>query len=333
MRLIKKSTILALLFGLISSFFSPIYADQGQVLGVHILNTYEVSDVSALFESSDKEKNDQEWRYVTIPFSLDDSENLEKWQSFFDQAKEKKLIPLVRLATKFKDDSWQVPNRYQLVKLLNALSSLNWPTDEKYIIVFNEPNHAKEWGGQIDARGYADVLEFTALWAKTEEKNFKILPAGLDLAASNTSYDTTIDSSIFINQILSYKPEILDNIDYWNSHSYPNPGFSSSPERVGKNSLSGFKYELDYLKNKTGKDFQVFITETGWEDNSYTNRYLASYYTYALQHIWSDSRVKAVTPFILQGAPGPFASFSFLDENGQPTSQYLALQKALQAVN
>lgn len=314
------------IFWLISSLFSSVYASSGQVLGVHILNMYEVNNVRQLLPN----QQDQ-WRYITIPFSYDDIDKHNDWQQFFYQAKEQKLIPLVRLATRFDGQNWVTPDRYQIVKMIDALSALDWPTDERYIIVFNEPNHAKEWGGKIDPVGYTEMLTFTSDWAKTEEKNFKILAAGLDLAANNSSI--TMDSTAYLSQMIDSNEQIFDQVDFWNSHSYPNPGFSSSPQRVGKNSLSGFKYELDLIKTKTGKDFQVFITETGWEDNKSTNRYLQSYYTYALQHVWSDPRIVAVTPFLLQGSPGPFAKFSFLDENGQPTSQYLALQKALEALN
>lgn len=321
-----KNLFFASILLLISSFFSPVFASQGQVLGVHILHPGEVSSVRDLLT-----ENNDEWHYVTIPFSLVDVDKLELWDDFFHQAKEHKIIPLVRLASKFEDQAWSVPSRYEVVRMLNALSALDWSTDERYIIIFNEPNHAKEWGGKIDPVSYAQTLEFAAAWAKTEDKNFKILPAGLDLAAANTS--ETMESSLYLSKMLAYNPDLFDNVDYWNSHSYPNPGFSSSPTRTGKNSISGFKYELELLKQKTGREFEVFITETGWQDNIYTNRYLESYYTYALQHVWSDERVKCVTPFLLQGSPGPFASFSFLDAGGQPTAQYLALQKALRNVD
>ncbi len=36
-----------------------------------------------------------------------------------------------------------------------------------------------------------------------------------------------------------------------------------------------------------------------------------------------------MTPFIMKGSPGPFASFSFFDASGNPTIQFFALQKAM----
>lgn len=308
-------------------FQAPLAFAQGSVLGIHILHPEEITQAEKLIRS----ENHDEWHYVTIPFSYQDLEKAELWQTFFDQAKEQKIIPIIRLATQYQDNAWEIPDRYHLVKMIDFLSELNWPTQEKYIILFNEPNHAKEWGGRIDPAQYAQVLAFGANWATTEEKNFKVLPAGLDLAAANTK--TTLDAFVYLDQMYQENPQVFDQVAYWNSHSYPNPAFSAAPQRKGRNSLSGFKEELAYLKNKTGKDFEVFITETGWETNRYTQRWLESYYLFALQHIWSDPSVKGVTPFVLQGAPGPFAGFSFLDENGQPTSQYLAFKKALETIN
>jgi hypothetical protein len=87
------------------------------------------------------------------------------------------------------------------------------------------------------------------------------------------------------------------------------------------------------LKKKTGRDLRTFITETGWVENASTSRWLESYYTYAFQHIWSDPRIIAVTPFVLRGDPGPFAGFSFLDKNNRPTIQYVAMQNALKKTN
>jgi hypothetical protein len=94
-------------------------------------------------------------------------------------------------------------------------------------------------------------------------------------------------------------------------------------------SLRGYQHELAWLKERTGRQLDVYITETGWIDNARTGIWLDQYYRYAFQHIWSDARVKAVTPFVLRGAPGPFAGFSFLDGNGQPTRQYRAYQALL----
>jgi len=305
---------------------SEIQAVEGEVLGVHILQPYELDDASALL----KTENQDQWHYLTIPLTLNDLNKQAEWQDFFNQCSENKLIPIVRLATRVEDASWQVPNRKEITDLIGFLSDLEWPTDQKHIIVFNEVNHAKEWGGKIDPESYLRVLRFTSDWAHTEQKNYLVLPAAMDLAAPNGS--STMEAFTYLNKLYELDNEVFASIDAWNSHSYPNPGFSSAPTRTSKNSLRGFEHELAYLKQKTDKDYQVYITETGWVANRYTMKWLENYYTYALQHIWSNPAVVAVTPFTLRGAPGPFAAFSFIDGNGNKTLQYEAFQNSVKNV-
>lgn len=329
-RYIFNTLAISTLLFVASIFFSnDIFAFEASKLGVHILSIDEAVQAKQVVSLQD---STEIWNYITIPLTLSDLENAQDWQNFFDVCRDQKLIPIVRLTTKFNSDlgAWEIPNKKNIVEQIEFLSKLNWPTEEKYIIVFNEVNHAKEWGASINPEEYAKTLRFAADWAHTEQQNFIVLPAGLDLAAPNGFQ--TREAFTYLNQMLVADPEIFEVVDVWNSHSYPNPGFSSSPTRYAKNSLRGYQYELNYLKQKTGKDFQVMITETGWDASPYLNKWLSSYYSYAMQHIWSDEKVLAVTPFVLKGAPGPFAGFSFFDENDQPTAQYYALQSGLEKV-
>lgn len=297
---------------------------NSQVLGMHILHTGEINDVRRVY-------TDDVWRYVTIPFTLDDLQKFDEWQKFFDQAYKLRLTPIVRLTTRFDpiNKAWAIPTRKDIVEMAEFLSDLNWNQDEKYIIVFNEVNHAAEWGGQINPASYGEILRFASNWFHSEAKNYKILPAAMDLAANGQS--GTREAFSYLQGLHDFDSQIFDDLDYWNSHSYPNPDFAASPQRTGQNSVRGFIYELNWLKNKTGRDFTVFITETGWASSYLTNYYLDDYYLYSLNYIWSDARVRAVTPFIMKGSPGPFASFSFFDAAGNPTVQLFSLQKALRA--
>jgi len=321
------SSLFLMFFG---SLLLPIhiYAQEGEVLGIHILNPDESSSAKQMLQVTENQSD--AWHYVTIPFTLDDVDRPDYWQTFFNQAKDQKLIPLVRLTTEFEDNAWKIPNRKEITDMISTLAQLDWPTDDKHIIIFNEVNHSKEWGGTLDPESYAQVLTFAADWAHSENVNFKVLPAAMDLAAPNGSQ--ALEAFNYLEQMYGYDDRVFKVIDIWNSHSYPNPGFSSAPTRTGKNSLRGFEYELAYLKEKTNKNFDVMITETGWVETYATRQWLPNYYTYALQHIWSHPQVIAVTPFLYRGAPGPFSTFSFVDEVGQPTAQYLALRQALQTV-
>jgi hypothetical protein len=329
LRILAIFVLTALFFTLGSS---SVAASEGQVLGMHIMNIDELDPVNRFF--ADLSKPDQEkteWRYVTVPLTLDDLDKSTEWQRFFDRAKQDNIQPIVRLATRAEGANWKVPNRKELVEMVNFLHKLQWPTDQKIIIVFNEVNHAREWGGTIDPVSYLDVLQFTSGWAHATDPSFVVLPAAMDLAAPQGTQ--TWEAFTYWNRLHELDSEVFSYMDAWNSHSYPNPGFSGSPTATAKNSIRGFQHELAFVKEKSGRDLQVYITETGWAANKSTLPWLESYYTYALQHVWSDPRVVAVTPFVLKGDPGPFSSFGFLDRNDQPTPHYTAISRAAQKID
>lgn len=315
------SIILVIGFFLVQSM--PVQASE--VLGIHIIYPSELDAALPLLRT---DANKEQWEYVTILYSLDDVAKQTEWQTFFDKCRANKIIPIVRLVTKANGGSWQVPTTKNIIDLSKGLSALTWPRDERLIIVFNEPNHAKEWGNKVDPVDYADVLQFTADWFHTENKGYKILPAGLDLAAPNGR--ETMEAFTYWKKALEHNPQLFDSLDDWNSHSYPNPAFSSPPTAKTQNSLRGFQHELTFLKKYSEREWGVYITETGWAENASTGRWLSQYYAYASQHIWSDPHVKAVTPFLLNGAPGQFSAFSFLDKNGNKTRQFEAYRKVVE---
>ena len=326
--MLKYQSKLLLFFCFLYCFFMTSKQVQalGEVMGMHILQPEELSEVRKIY-------NDDRWRYVTIPLTIKDTLDWQRWQNFFNEAHRLKLRPIVRLATRYDANLnyWTIPTRKEIVTLVNFLSSLNWHREEKLVIVFNEVNHAQEWGGKIDPFAYTYILKFTSNWLRSENLNFKILPAAMDLASADAF--PTMEAFNYLETMLRLDPDIFSYIDYWNSHSYPNPGFSASPRNIGQNSLRGFTYELNYLKEKTGKDYQVFITETGWASSYLTNFYLSEYYYYALANIWNDERILAVTPFVLKGDPGPFSQFSFLDAENKPTVHNFALKRAMQKIS
>lgn len=297
-------------------------------MGMHVLSMEEVTPAVALLR--EQERGTEDWYYITIPFTIGDVDRAEAWQQFFNQAKEQRVIPIVRLVTKAEGATWSIPTQKNIVDQLNVLAHLVWPTTERRVLIFNEVNHAKEWGNTIDPVEYAELFRFSALWARSLQKNFVIMPAAMDLAAPNGK--VTKDAFAYLDEMHTYDGEIFSYADAWNSHSYPNPGFSAPPQRAGRNSLYGYQHELTYLEEKGVASLPVYITETGWIENTLTSRNLTSYYKFALEKIWQpDARVVAVTPFVFAGSPGPFANFSFVSAEGKPTIQYAALKKVLGA--
>lgn len=327
LRLITSSILTFLLL-----WFSADSVHAIGKVGMHVLQPEEIEKVSTLFQkvrfSANADEEETQPLYITITYGFDDINHPERWNEAFRVAKENNIIPLVRLSTSFdaKNNAWQIPNRYQLVKLLSSLDSLEWPQSKRHVILFNEPNHAPEWGGTFDVESLANSLQFAADWLHTEQEQYIVMPPALDLAAANTA--DTKEAFEYWSMLLAQNDELLNHFDAWNSHSYPNPGFISSPYSSSRNSLRGYEHELAFLSQHTDKQWSVYITETGWLDRL-SESTLRNYYRYAMNDIWSDERVVAVTPFLLAGAPGPFSEFSFIDQNGNPTRQWQALSAAI----
>ncbi len=318
-----------LILTFIFAFFlwsTPVYA-KGEVLGIHILSTGEIDQANTLLEHGDDKD-----KFVTIPLTLGDLNKSSDWQSFFDKCHALKIRPIIRFATRFENGSWKKPTRIDVMALTQFLGALEWHRPELTVVLFNEPNHAQEWGGTLDPQGFAQVSIFAAQWLKTEPKTYTVLPAAMDLAADG--HNQTQEAFAYWQDALNEEPTLFEHFDGWNSHSYPNPAFAQSPSRTGKNSLRGYTNELEFIKKYTSKEFPVYITETGWNQNVLTNIKLRTYFAEAYEQIWTkDSRIVAVTPFVLQGAPGTFAPFSFLDANGKPTIAYDTYRELLNGKN
>ncbi len=319
--IIKKIGLSFLLF----FYFSLILAGQVKAVvnpldysnnkaGIHILDPNEVEKIADLVNG-----NGGDWGYVTVPLRDDDRDRL-KWQRFMDRCKEFHLIPIVRLATVMTAKGWERPNLYQSIDFANFLNDLDWPTKNRYVIVYNEPNHATEWGGQVEPADYAWILKYTAQIFKVRNEDFFILPAGLDAAAPNGNGHLQLYN--FINQMVWAESNVFDYIDGWTSHSYPNPGFSGTPLETHSQSIVSFRHESAFVKQFNPKDLPVFITETGWQDKAVGEQQTASFYEIAFNQIWSDEKIVAITPFLFQAGEGPFAAFSFLKQDGSGKVYY-----------
>ena len=113
-------------------------------------------------------------------------------------------------------------------------------------------------------------------------------------------------------------PDIFNKIDGWTSHAYPNPGFSSRPDKSGSNKIDSFRTDLKFIRLFSTKKLPVFITETGWSTKNLSDHQIALYYQYVLSHQWTDENIVAITPFILNAQVGPFKIFSFIGEDNEP---------------
>ncbi|KKU88264.1 MAG: hypothetical protein UY16_C0010G0020 [Candidatus Gottesmanbacteria bacterium GW2011_GWA2_47_9] len=311
----------------ILAIYDPLSVPNNR-FGMHIADLNDVPDVAPLVNSTGGD-----WGYVTLVAPQTDH-NTSAWQKLFDDMRRLHLIPIVRLATKPEGASWKKPSKGDIRDWVSFLTSLNWPTENRYVVVFNEPNHAKEWGNTIDPEGYADILVTFAKALKEANEDFFILPAGLD--ASAASNGDSLDAAEYLKRMVSAKPELLDLIDGWTSHSYPNPGFSGSPYAWGRGTLWTFSWELELLRSLgLKKSLPVFITETGWthsegkfwQPRSLRPEGVGANLAIAAGSVWQDARIAAITPFVFNYQDYPFDHFSFKQlGNGEYYAHYASYQ-------
>jgi len=320
---------LSLFFIIIIFVFSikGILASDQNIFGLHLTQTSDIYDASKIINSSGGD-----WGWATIVIRMDQMDR-NTWQDFFDNCRKYHIVPILRIATIQDQGNWAKPKKEMIDQIAAFLNSLNWPTKTQYIILFNEVNHAQEWGGGLNPQEYADIAIYASQVFKEKNKNFFILSAALDLASPDKSPEF-LSAATFYKQILNLNKNFFDYIDGIASHSYPNHGFIGKPTDTGQHSVHGYSWELDYLKNLgISKTFPVFITETGWphrEGESKNNKFFTSQTTsdfllVALSNWRKDNRVKAVTPFIYNYPYEPFDNFSWLDVNANLYPQYQKL--------
>ncbi|OIN89150.1 hypothetical protein AUJ59_02390 [Candidatus Beckwithbacteria bacterium CG1_02_47_37] len=269
--------------------------------GIHILEAEDLAPAAGLVNTNG------DWGYVTLVIRFNDL-NRAKWQAVFDEMRRRHLIPLVRLATVPENSHWVNPNSEDVDRWVEFLNSLNWVVQNRYVILFNEPNHAKEWGNEIKPHEYAAIVKEFQTRLKAASADFFILPAGLDTAAPNSK--ETMAATEYWRQMALAVPEIFTLFDGWNSHSYPNPAFSGPIIGSGLGSIRSYQAEINYLSRfGLPGHLPVFITETGWVN---TVPGLSELYTEAYTQVWQQPNLVAVTPFVLNYPALPFKQFSWL---------------------
>lgn len=294
---------------------SLVFAEEkNNKFGIHLARPEEsaIKKAAELVNSSGGK-----WGYVTLVMQENELDKA-YWQNVFDTLRRYKLIPIIRLATRPDGGVWRKPEKEQAEKWAEFLNSLNWVVKTRYVILFNEPNHASEWGGRVDPEDYAEVSLSFAKALKEKNKNFFVMLAGFDASAPQKP-PQFMDETVFLRRFLKHfgRENFEKFIDGWASHSYPNPHFSASPFKRGRESITTYKWEISFLKSLgIKKELPVFITETGWDRDVVGEEKQAEYLKKAFEFWLSDPQVIAVTPFILDYKTYPFEKFSFLKSDG-----------------
>lgn len=283
--MIKKTFFLILISSYLNLFvtsahaYNPLSVPNNKV-GVHILEPGEIDAAAKLINSSGGD-----WGYVTIPIRSNDRDPA-KWQEFFLKARLLHVIPIIRLATYPASNGWIEPNAFDLVDFANFLSDMPWPTTNRYVILFNEPNHSNEWGGFIDPRAYATLILDAQNIFKSRSADYFLLSAGLDMSAPNSQ--TSQDALEYYRRMAAYQPDWPNKVDGFSVHVYPD-------------SKAGI---ISYRREPIPKK-PIFITETGWIGQP-------DLYPQALSSIWTELNIVAVTPFLLFAGAGEFTKFSLI---------------------
>lgn len=296
------------------AFYDPRTLPNNKA-GVHILNPAEIDDASRLVNS-----HGGDWGYVTIPIQPADR-NKDKWQTFMHQAKELHVIPIIRITTIPNGGTWEKGNDTDLVDFANFLNELDWPVQNRYIVLFNEVNRDLEWGGAVNPEKYASIVKNAYTIFKERSVDFFILGPSLDSALPNSA--SSLSAQNYLSRMATADPLVWTYFDGWSSHSYPNPGFVASPQKTGLQSIVGYKSELAYLKLAPKP---VFITETGWDQTKIKDSLLAGYWSAAWTTWLNDKNLVAITPFVLQGG-AQFAPLSLYKTNGDYSASGQSIYK------
>lgn len=292
----------------------PVDAQQNNKFGISLLqpSSNDIEEAARLVNG-----NGGVWGYVTLVIQEDDR-NVHKWQDIFEQLRIKKLIPIIRIATRPEGEVWRRPQSEDADEWVEFFEKLNWVIGDRYIVLFNEPNHAAEWGGEVDPRHYYDVVYAFAKTLKEKNNDYVVMLAGLDGAAPQ--YGTQYyDNLQFIREMCEKGcNELFNHIDAWSTHAYPNPGFAGSVWDSGKRSIRGYNEELSTLASiGITKELPVFITETGWNTDKVSPSVAANNMKTAFNEVWlPDNRIQAVTPFVFKYLSPPFLGFSWKSDQG-----------------
>ncbi len=280
--------------------------------GIHVVDPTDIDGVQKLINS-----NGGSWGYIKFVIPETDR-NTDKWNTVFKELRRRRLIPIVRIATRMEDNGWAIPTEQTIKDWPAFLNSLSWPTENRYVVLFNEPNHAAEWGGEINPVDFAHKTVELAQKLKATSDDYFILPAGMDVSADTNGQSLSADK--YLKEIKDKVPEFFEIIDGWTSHSYPNPAFSGPPTATGRGTLRSFLWEMDYLRSLgINKNYPIMIGETGWAhkegvvNNSslLSSDTVADYIQAAGNSVWRNPQVFAVVPFLYDYQAQPFDVFSW----------------------
>lgn len=292
-----------------AAIYDPLSVANNK-FGIHVFDPGEVEKAAQFANSAGGE-----WGYVTVPIRANERD-LAKWTKLMIDCRRLKLVPILRIASFPSGENWMAPNEYDLVDFANFLNDLPWPTKNRYILVYNEPNHQGEWGGFVYPEEYARVLDRAVDIFHKKNADFFVISGGFDSSAPNSK--TSMDVYRYMEAMDEAVPGVFTKVDGLSFHAYGNPAFKSPPSQTSRVSINSYKFEQNHLSQHFGvTDAKIFLTEAGWRVDLTGDQVATSYYLQAFNSYWTDENIVAITPFVLDAQAGPFQGFSFLDSGGK----------------
>jgi hypothetical protein len=249
--------------------------------------------------------NGGDWGYVTAVWTAEERDTVAGeflLRQFVDRCFEQHLQPIVRVATRFDTDPdvWSRPEPDDAEKWRAFLEKGKWPTRRVWIVAGNEPNLGRDWGGAVDAGGYARYLaHFLDVFADSEQ--FKVVNGPLD-ASNTTELPNMQDAYEFMAEMDAAVPGIFERLPAWASNPYRVLGQGDSLRYTHL----AYEAELEAI----GRDMPVIITEAGHLDTG-DEKEIAQFYSEAFADWMADPRVIAVTPLFWHPDRGVFWMFDF----------------------
>ena len=271
--------------------------------------------------------NGGDWGYITVVWTMQDREDRMaeyNLQMFLDRCFEHHVQPIVRVATRFEakreptvpgqpavkpnpqgaEGTWMPPDWDEPLKWRELFERVRWPTRHAWIVVGNEPNLGREWGGEVDAAGYARYLaRFLDVFA--DAPRFDVVSGALDIS-NTTALPVMQDALEFLDAMGAAVPGIFERLPAWASNPYRVLGRGPG----ARFTHLAYEAELDHI----GREMPVLITEAGHLQTG-DEQEIARFYAQAFRDWMADPKVVAATPLFWHPDRNDFWMFE-LDRRG-----------------
>ncbi len=224
-------------------------------------------------KETNKFTNNKGWA-LGIAYSQNDNylASLSEMTEFVNKADSSGLIPIVRIL----GENWN-ENKTSTDSVVNFIRILKQNTNGKinYIQIWDKPNVIFDDNEVFNnPEEYADyVIEIKNT---LNDPEIKIISASLSLGKSGSiGENRRRDSNYYLSGLLPIS-EFWESIDYWGSTAFDSNltgndyCFNASQienykgDQLCLDSIYGYKWELEKIRQETGKEYEVFLTETGY---------------------------------------------------------------------